>query len=393
MSKSNQAHSQEYVRFGISQRLEHGIFLVSFSLLGFTGLIQKFAESPISLFFIELMGGVETTRIIHHWSAIVMMLVSVYHVLVLLYKILVLRVPWTMMPWLDDLKHVLQDVAYYLGIRKQRAQYGHFTYAEKAEYLAVVWGTVLMGATGFMMWNPISTARFLPGEFIPAAKAAHGAEAILAVLAILLWHFYHVHLKTFNKSMFTGKLNREQMEHEHPVVLQQIESGAGPKPIPAETLKKRQMIYYPLAAVILVSFSFGLYAFIGYENTSITTVPRGETVEVYVRVTPVPRPTATMAPSPTPGAGVSSNSWDGSFEGLFRNRCSTCHGTTKVGGLTLAKYKDALAGGKTGPGIVPGEADKSVLVQVQQQGGHPGQLTEEELQSVIDWINAGAPEK
>ena len=63
-----------------------------------------------------------------------------------------------------------------------------------------------MALTGFMMWNPLATIKVLPGEFIPAAKTAHGAEAVLAVLAIIVWHMYGVHVKRFNKSMWTGKL-------------------------------------------------------------------------------------------------------------------------------------------------------------------------------------------
>ena len=52
--------------------------------------------------------------------------------------------------------------------------------------------TTVMGITGFMMWNPITATKYLPGEFVPAAKAAHGGEAVLAVLAILIWHMYGV---------------------------------------------------------------------------------------------------------------------------------------------------------------------------------------------------------
>jgi mono/diheme cytochrome c family protein len=77
---------------------------------------------------------------------------------------------------------------------------------------------------------------------------------------------------------------------------------------------------------------------------------------------------------------------------MFKNRCGTCHGTTSVGGLSLATYEDALAGGNSGPGIVPGDPDGSWIVKIQQEGGHPGQLTEAELQQVIEWIQAGAPE-
>jgi hypothetical protein len=52
-----------------------------------------------------------------------------------------------------------------------------------------------------------------------------------------------------------------------------------------------------------------------------------------------------------------------------------------------------LKGGDSGPAIIPGDPDDSLLVQIQSAGNHPGQLTEEELQLVIEWIQAGAPEK
>ncbi len=84
--------------------------------------------------------------------------------------------------------------------------------------------------------------------------------------------------------------------------------------------------------------------------------------------------------------------WDSYFSGLFRNRCSTCHGTTSVGGLSLSTYQGALKGGNSGPSIVPGDADNSILVQKQATGNHPGQLTIDELNQVIEWIMTGAPE-
>ncbi len=389
---SSQGHAT-YARFDISQRLEHIVFLLSFSMLGFTGLIQKFSANQVSDALISVLGGIDQVRVIHHYSAIVMMIVSGYHVVMLAYKAFVLRVHWSMLPVLEDIQHLLQDVAYFLGIRKHRAYYGRYNYAEKVEYLAVVWGTVIMGITGFMMWNPLSTTRLLPGDFIPAAKAAHGAEAILAVLAIIVWHFYHVHVKHFNKSMFTGKLSRDEMQHEHPGELAQIEAGQVDQRPPARVLRRRQQVFFPAALVFTVAFGFGIYKFANFEATAITTVPQGETAQVYVPVTPTPRPSPTAPPTLAPGAEVGANTWDGYFSGLFRNRCSTCHGITKVGGLSLATYQDALKGGNSGPAIIPGNPDNSILVQKQSLGNHPGQLTIDELNQVIAWILAGAPEK
>jgi mono/diheme cytochrome c family protein len=78
---------------------------------------------------------------------------------------------------------------------------------------------------------------------------------------------------------------------------------------------------------------------------------------------------------------------------LFQAKCTACHGAGALGGLNLSTYADAMRGGNTGPVIVPGDAANSVLVQRQQAGGHPGQLSPEEIAQVIEWINAGALEK
>ena len=77
---------------------------------------------------------------------------------------------------------------------------------------------------------------------------------------------------------------------------------------------------------------------------------------------------------------------------MLEAKCTACHGASALGGLNLSTYEDAMRGGASGPAIVPGDSAGSLLVQVQQSGNHPGQLTAEELAQVIEWIDAGAPE-
>jgi cytochrome b subunit of formate dehydrogenase len=390
----NTARHIDFTRFDLLQRLEHIFVLTSFTLLAFTGLPQKFPESPLSQGIVGAFGGVTAVRQIHHVSAVVLMGASIVHIIDALYRVIVLRTPLSMLPVFSDFVHLYHDVLYYLGLRKHKAYYGRYNYAEKAEYLALVWGTLIMAFTGFMMWNPIATSKWLPGEVIPAAKFAHGGEAILAVLAIILWHFYHVHLRHFNKSMFTGKMSRTEMSHEHPAELADIESGIAWQKPPASVIRSRQRIFFPVALVLTVAMSFGLIKFITLEETApVTSLPQGETVAVFVPLTPTPRPTLFPSPTPVPGESAGENTWTGKFEALFRNRCGTCHGITSVGGLSLATYEDALKGGNSGPAIVPGDPDASKIVQVQSIGTHPGQLTIDELNQVIDWILAGAPEQ
>ena len=183
------------------------------------------------------------------------------------------------------------------------------------------------------------------------------------------------------------------MAHEHPAELASIEAGTAWKQPPEKTIQKRQRFFLPVAIVLSLFFCYQVYKFVTFEETAITTIPPGETVNVFVPLTPTPRPK--LAPSPTPEIqeGVSPDSWQGKYDALFRNRCGSCHGITSVGGLSLATYQDALLGGDTGPAIVPGDPDASVLVTVQSAGNHPGQLTLDELDDVIEWIVAGAPER
>jgi len=379
-----------YPRFERSQRIEHAVFLTSFTILAVTGLAQKFATAPLGGAILGALGGIETARVIHRITAVIMMAESIYHLLAVLHRTIVRRVALSMLPALEDVKDLLRDLGFYLGLRKIRSRPGRFSYVEKAEYFALVWGTLIMILTGFMMWNPIATANLLPGEAIPAAKSAHGNEALLAVLAIVLWHFYHVHIRHFNRSMFTGVLSRQEMQHEHPAELEAIEAGTQPLPAPPGVIRRRERAFLPGAALLAVALGFGLLRFVTFEQSAITTVPPGEVVDPFVPQTPTPAPT--LAPIPTV-AGVRPASWRGRFEGLFRDRCGSCHGITAVSGLSLAEYDSALAGGNSGPGIVARDAQASWLVRIQSQGGHPGQLTSDELAEVIDWIEAGAPEQ
>ncbi len=207
----------DYVeRFTVAQRIEHWVLTISFTVLAITGIPQRYAGAGWAEAAIALMGGIEMVRRIHRLAAIVLMLECIYHVISVSYKVFVHRIRLSMLPTPKDVMDFLDVIRYNLGWAKRRPRFDRYSYEEKFEYWAVVWGTLIMAITGFMMWNPIATTRFLPGEFIPAAKAAHGGEALLAVLAIITWHVYNVHIKHFNKTMFTGKLTREEMEHEHP---------------------------------------------------------------------------------------------------------------------------------------------------------------------------------
>lgn len=294
MAEKKSAH-ETYERFSVPQRIEHIVLVLSFSLLGLTGLIQKFAMNAVAAWLIGALGGIESVRIIHRVAAITFALQSVYHIMVLAYKVFVLRTEMTMLPGLKDVLDAIDVVRYNLGLTKEHPKMPRYNFAEKVEYWAMIWGGVVMGLTGFMLWNPIATSRFLPGQFIPAAKAAHGGEAILAVLAILIWHFYSVHIKTFNKSMFTGKITRQQMEAEHAEELQRILAGTAKRPVDPAGVRRRQRIFVPIAAGIGLMMGLVVIWFATFEETAIATLPAPATqVPAFAPLTPTPIPIATV---------------------------------------------------------------------------------------------------
>jgi cytochrome b subunit of formate dehydrogenase len=271
--KAMQADLQIPRRFTVPQRIEHFVLLVSFTLLGLTGLVQKYALNSLSEWLIDLLGGIQTTRVIHRAAAIVFALLTVYHAIVLAYKFFVRRVQMTMMPVPKDAVDALHSILHGLCMRKDPPQMPRYNFAEKMEYWALIWGGLIMLLTGFMLWNPLITALFLPGQFIPAAKAAHGGEAVLAVLAIIVWHFYNVHIRMFNKSMFTGKLTRHQMEEEHSLEWNDLAAGKVNPATSSQTVRRRRFIFMPIA-IIFAALGIGfIYWAATAETTAISTLP------------------------------------------------------------------------------------------------------------------------
>ncbi len=381
-------------RFNLIRRIEHLTLLISFSTLGLTGLIQKYSQAGVSQFLIALLGGIELVRIIHRIAATIFVLEAVFHVIYAIYVLYVQKLSASMLPGLKDGKDVVQFILHNLNLKKEAPKMGRYNFMEKMEYWAVIWGLILMGLTGFMLWNPVATTRFLPGQFIPAAKVAHGMEAVLAVLAIIIWHFYNVHLKSWNSSIWNGKMSRQHMEEEHGAELAEIDNDAVAKSLPAAEQKKRLRLFIPISVLIAVIGLGFTYWFVSFEDTALAYVPpEPGTVRVYERQTPTPAPTAEPTPTaaPTTAGSTGAATWDGGIGAIFSAKCGACHGA--AGGLNLKSYADAMKGAKVGPVIIPGNADGSLVVTTVSGGTHPGKFTAGELEQIKAWILAGALEK
>ncbi len=214
--------SRVIVRFTPVQRLEHQVLIITFSTLAITGLLQRYSQFDAVALIIKFLGDIDALRVIHHLAAVIFIFQSIYHVLALLNTWFVKIERGHMWPQIQDFKNLLGMVKYNLGLVAQRPEFDRYTVEEKLEYWALLWGTPLMIITGVVMWFPIQTTTFLPGYAIPVARALHGWEAVLATLAILVWHMYHTVIKERNTSIFTGVMPEEAMQHEHPLEYQRI---------------------------------------------------------------------------------------------------------------------------------------------------------------------------
>ena len=216
-----------FVRFSLRQRIEHGLLILSFTMLCVTGLPQRFADAAWAEGLISLMGGLDTVRFLHHLFGIVLVFDGIYHISVSFYELLFARSkPTAMFPRPQDAKDALWQVAHLAGMKVERPRFGRYDFRHKLEYWSVVWGTLLMGVTGLILLFPIVATTFLPGAAVTASKVAHSYEALLAFLAIALWHLYNTHFTAeafpMDTSIFTGRVSAEKMREEHPLEYDQL---------------------------------------------------------------------------------------------------------------------------------------------------------------------------
>ncbi len=226
------------VRFALPQRIEHLLLVVSFTLLVLTGLPQRFAATGWAQSMIWAFGGIDSTRLIHRAFAVMFMVEGAWHAAWVTWLLATRRARPSMLPTPRDVTDSVRQIGYYLGIAKAEPAYDRYDYRQKFEYWGVVWGGVVMVVTGLIMMFPTRAAAILPGEFIPAAKEAHGGEALLAFLVIVTWHLYGAHLNPHrfpaDTTIFTGRITRRRMEAEHPLELARMVDRGDPSARPPE---------------------------------------------------------------------------------------------------------------------------------------------------------------
>jgi len=219
-------YGDDHLRFNLNERFQHGVMALSFIVLAYSGFALKFPDEWWAAPLSWLGTGEEGRRLIHRFAAVAMVGICIYH---LGYAALTRRGREhikTMRPILKDVRDFAQMIRYYLGKSAQRPAFDRFSYVEKLEYWALVWGSAVMTITGFALWFENFSLQFVPKWGLDLVTVIHYYEAWLATLAIFVWHFYWV---IFNPQIYpmslvwlTGRMSEEEMAHEHPLELEKI---------------------------------------------------------------------------------------------------------------------------------------------------------------------------
>jgi formate dehydrogenase gamma subunit len=207
-----------YDRMNLNERIQHGILIVSFFILVITGFALKFG------WHFPLVGGEINTLLrstLHRISGVLMTGVLLYNITYFLLTKRGRKIIGKMRPQLSDVREFIEYVKYLFGRRSERPRFSCFTYWEKMEYWSVVWGGLVMGITGFMLWFETQSLQYIPMWGIDVITLIHYLEAILATLAIFVGHLYFVILNPdvspISFTWITGRIRQEYALEEHPL--------------------------------------------------------------------------------------------------------------------------------------------------------------------------------
>ena len=210
------SYPRTVTRMTRNQRWQHLTLLTSFFVLVITGFALKYPDSWLSL----IPGMGERVRgIIHRVAGVVMIGAGVYHILYAALSGDGRRLVLDLLPEPKDATDILAVLRYYLGLGGSKPEFKRFTYAEKAEYWALVWGVIVMATTGVMLWAKMIVGHLLPRWWLDVATTVHLYEAILATLAIIVWHFYQIFFDPdaypMNWAWWDGKVSIHHYREEH----------------------------------------------------------------------------------------------------------------------------------------------------------------------------------
>jgi predicted CXXCH cytochrome family protein len=222
--------SAQYVRMTLMDRIQHAGLFSSFILLALTGFMLGFPDAWWVLAIRKQFDGFFQLRgVLHRIAAVMMIAFSIFHIFIIMFTRRGRKFIADMFPRWKDILDAGTNVLYLIGLSSKKPRFDRFGYIEKAEYWALIWGNVVMIATGLVLWfNNYFIGRFTKFGW-DISRTIHLYEALLATLAIVVWHFYYVifnpSIYPMNTAWINGKISEEEMMEEHPLELERIKKN------------------------------------------------------------------------------------------------------------------------------------------------------------------------
>jgi cytochrome b subunit of formate dehydrogenase len=216
-----------YLRMTVHERLQHAVLVISFTALVVTGFMLRYPEAWWVVGIRNLsVSAFEWRSLIHRIAGVIMLASGVWHFWYLAFTARGRRLFLDLLPRKRDLTDPFAVLKYNVGLAPAKPAFGRFSYIEKAEYWAMMWGTILMGITGAILWFDNLSMGLVTKLGFDISRTIHFYEAILATLAIVVWHFYFVifnpDVYPMNLSWLTGRMSEKEMLDEHPAQLAEL---------------------------------------------------------------------------------------------------------------------------------------------------------------------------
>lgn len=236
-----------FLRMNLTERVQHLLLIVSMAFLVLTGLPLMFYELRVFKSIFGFERAFYYRGILHRVAAVILIVDIVWH----FGTTILTRRGWDnfkeMMPRLKDALDAVAVFGYNVGLSgwlyrrgilraffdrypfwkfEKAPEYGRYNFIEKLEYLSVAWGSFVMIISGFFMWNVELSLKLFPLWVHDIFVIAHGYEAMLAFLAIIIWHMYNVHLNPevfpMSRIWINGKITGHELKTLHAIEYRKI---------------------------------------------------------------------------------------------------------------------------------------------------------------------------
>lgn len=207
------------LRFTLNERLQHAVLMGSTLVLLVTGFSLLFHDVWIGRWLLWLEGGVQGRGLIHRWAAGILMGVSGWHFLYILFTERGHALFMQMRPRRQDLTDFVQVIRLNLGQSVEQPAFDRFDYRQKFQYYAFFVASLTMVLSGLALWFATETMAVVPKWMFDLLAVLHGRESIVIFLVLFVWHLYDVHLRPevfpMDWSWITGRISVRELRERH----------------------------------------------------------------------------------------------------------------------------------------------------------------------------------